>query len=126
MKIFQLRTYVRSAGIIALKGLFVIFMLNLQSCATLPAQSTSSDDFDKVLTQTDQKEFDKRMNTSNDGETINWRNDDENTSFQLMAKNTHINEKGQACRDYTLLVHQDYHREKTIRATACRDNGSWA
>jgi surface antigen len=103
----------------------MISLLYLEGCATLPSQNTSSDDFDKVLSQADQKEFDKRMNVSQDGEKVNWRSDDENSSFQLTADNTRVNEKGQACRDYTLLVHQDYHREKTIHATACRDNGSW-
>lgn len=103
----------------------IVLILQLSACATLPAKSTSPDDFEKVLSPTDQKEFDKRMNVSKDGETINWRNEEENTSFELKADNTRLNEKAQACRDYVLLIHQDYQREKTLQATACRDNGSW-
>lgn len=106
--------------------IFLIFLSSyLSGCATVSVGKTEPVDAQQFLSSQDQKSFNHYMNVSQDGSVVNWRNEDENTSFELTATHTRVNERGLACRDYQFIIDKDYHRKKVFNNTACRDNGNW-
>lgn len=94
----------------------------LSGCSTLvtPAQTLQ-----QGLPSADQQQLNTVLNTAKDNQPQVWHTDNGDTLYQLTTTNTRVNDQGQPCRDYALLVDRKYHRKQTTTATVCRDNGQW-
>ena len=109
-----------------LKFLLLFLLILLSGCAALPAQQQESAGLSQQLSALDQKDFNQKMNTILDDQSISWQNDDNTARYQLSVQQTHVNDSGAVCRNYSLVIDKNYARKQIINSLACRnENGSW-
>jgi hypothetical protein len=98
----------------------------LSGCATLSPKAVSPNAIQQDIKGADTVQLNKMFDTAQDNQQLVWHNADGNTLYQMVTTNTSINDQGQPCHNYTLIVAPSYQRKQTSTGTACRDdNGQW-
>lgn len=104
----------------------VFGMLLLSGCASLSPKSVDANTFQQNLSPDAQAKLNSVLNTATDGTPVSWQSDDNDMTYDVTTRSTRVNAQGQPCRDYVLVVKQDYHRTQQTSSEVCRDaNGQW-
>jgi hypothetical protein len=118
-------------------GLIGLFILMLSACASLHKsvfQASLSQEPVRFVDPTlatfmgtrDNKMLEEAIATASPTQQINWAGSKIAVRFQFRSRRIFVNELGQGCRDYQLIVQHGLLRHDRFERTVCRDGqGDW-
>lgn len=119
---------------LGLSGLFILMLSACTSLHTSVFQVSSSQKPVRFVDPTlatfmgtrDNKILEEAIATASPTQQINWAGSKIAVRFQFASRRIFVNEVGQGCRDYQLIVQHGLLRRDRFDRTVCRDGqGNW-